>query len=146
MRKINWRVAIFAVLLLSIVGTPAYVYLKAATSGGISRRGDLMEVDIYAMSNFEFDQLDGVTADVPKRTEPSHELLQPLNQCRLRAISEFSGRASEIGEGAFDIAGLCWLAVDDGFLTHHLFYFRDQMRQRHRLRSPQIINPISLTP
>jgi len=67
MRKINWRVAIFAVLLLSIVGTPAYVYLKAATSGGISQRGDLMEVDIYAMSNFEFDQLDGVTADVPKR-------------------------------------------------------------------------------
>ena len=67
MRKINWRVVFFAILLLSIVGTPAYVYLRAATSGGISQRGDLVEVDIFAMSNFEFDQIDGVTADVPKR-------------------------------------------------------------------------------
>ena len=67
MQKINWRVVFFAILLLSIVGTPAYVYLRAATSGGISRRGDLVEVDIYAMSNFQFDQIDGVTADVPKR-------------------------------------------------------------------------------
>ena len=67
MRKINWRVVFFAALLLSIVGTPAYVYLKAATSGGIYSRGNLVEVDIYAMSNFEFDQISGVTADVPKR-------------------------------------------------------------------------------
>jgi hypothetical protein len=67
MRNINWRVVFFATLLLSILGTPAFVYLKAATSGGISRRGDLLEVDIFAMSNFEFDQIDGVIADVPKR-------------------------------------------------------------------------------
>src|SRR5712672_1694409 len=67
MRNINWRALLFVALLLSIVGTPAYVYLRAATSGGISQRGDLVEVDIYAMSNFEFDQIDGVTADVPKR-------------------------------------------------------------------------------
>jgi hypothetical protein len=67
MQKINWRVGFFALLLLSIVGTPAYVYLKAATSGGVYCRGDLVEVDLFAMSNFEFDQIDGVTADVPKR-------------------------------------------------------------------------------
>src|SRR5438874_10550243 len=67
MRKINWRAVIFGALLLSMVGTPAYVYLRAATSGGISQRRDVVEVDIYAMSNFEFDQIDGVTADVPKR-------------------------------------------------------------------------------
>jgi len=67
MRNINWRALIFVALLLSIVGTPAYVYLRAATSGGISQRGDLVEVDIYAMSNFEFDPNNGITADVPKR-------------------------------------------------------------------------------
>jgi len=67
MRNINWRAVVFGVLVLLVVGTPTYVYLRAATSGGISRRGDLVEVDIYAMSNFEFDQISGVTADVPKR-------------------------------------------------------------------------------
>ena len=67
MRNINWRVVLLGALLLVIVGTPTYVYLRAATSGGISRRGDLVEVDIYAMSNFEFDPISGVTADVPKR-------------------------------------------------------------------------------
>ena len=67
MKNFNWRIVLFSSLLVLIVGTPAYVYLKAATSGGISQHGDLVEVDIYAMSSFEFDPNNGTTADVPKR-------------------------------------------------------------------------------
>ena len=50
-----------------VVVYPVYVYVQAMVTGGITRRGDLLDVDLQSMSSFEMDQEHGTTDDIPKR-------------------------------------------------------------------------------
>jgi hypothetical protein len=66
-RRVNFRMIIFAAVVLLLIGTPVYIYLDSALSGGIHRHGDVTEVDLKAMSNFPFDQTNGTINDIPKQ-------------------------------------------------------------------------------
>lgn len=65
--RVNFRMLGFVAVILLLVGTPAYIYLDSVLSGGIKDRGDRVEVDLKAMSNFPFDQTNGTINDVPKQ-------------------------------------------------------------------------------
>ena len=66
-RRINLRLAIFTLVAGFIVIYPAYQYIATLATGGISRRGDVIVVNLMSMSSFEMDQTNGTTADVPAR-------------------------------------------------------------------------------
>jgi hypothetical protein len=66
-RRINWRMVLAATIVLCLIGVPAYNCVKFSVTGGISRRGDLTEVDLKSMSDFEIDPIAGTTRDVPRR-------------------------------------------------------------------------------
>jgi hypothetical protein len=63
----NIRVFIFVLVALALIGFPAYVFLDEKISGGIKDRGDYVEVNLKAMSDFELDQEGGRTEDVPAK-------------------------------------------------------------------------------
>jgi len=65
--RINFRMIIFAAVVLALVGAPVYIYLDSRLSGGIKNHGDYLEVDLKAMSNFPFDQINGSITDIPKQ-------------------------------------------------------------------------------
>jgi hypothetical protein len=66
--RINFRMIIFAAVVLVLVGFPVYVYLESAITGGIKDVGNgFKEVDLKAMSNFPFDQNRGTIEDIPKK-------------------------------------------------------------------------------
>src|SRR2546425_1177238 len=67
MPRINLRMAIFAIVILALIGYPVYVFLTAAITGGISRRGDLLVVDLKAMSDFDLDQINATSDAIPSR-------------------------------------------------------------------------------
>ncbi len=64
-QRINFRIIAFAAVVLGLVGFPVYLYVDSILSGGVHQRGDLLEVDLKAMSNFPFDQADGTLNDIP---------------------------------------------------------------------------------
>ena len=70
-RRINWRVVLFFGVAAVVLGFPIYIYLAATVTGGIThsrdRRGDLLEVDLKAMSSFEMSQTSATLDDIPKR-------------------------------------------------------------------------------
>jgi hypothetical protein len=66
-QRINFRMVFFAAVVLFLVGTPVYIYLDSAISGGIKHHGDLIEVDLKAMSVYPFDQIHGTINDVPQK-------------------------------------------------------------------------------
>lgn len=66
-QRVNFRMIIFAAVVLLLIGTPVYIYLDSALSGGIHHHGDITECDLKAMSNFPFDQTNGTTNDIPKQ-------------------------------------------------------------------------------
>jgi len=63
----NARVIVFVTVAFALIGFPAYVFLDEKLSGGVKDRGDFLEVNLKAMSNFEFDQNTGTQEDVPER-------------------------------------------------------------------------------
>jgi hypothetical protein len=65
--RVNLRMLGFAAVVLFLIGTPVYVYLDSALSGGVKDLGDRVAVDLKAMSNFPFDQTNGTIQDVPKQ-------------------------------------------------------------------------------
>ncbi len=65
--RINLRMVVFAGLLLLLIGYPVYLYLDTVISGGIKQRGDLVEVDLKAMSSFPFDKTMGTLQDIPPK-------------------------------------------------------------------------------
>lgn len=65
--RINIRMIIFASVVLLLIGTPVYIYLDSVLSGGIHHEGNLDVVDLKAMSNFPFDQVNGTIEDIPKQ-------------------------------------------------------------------------------
>jgi hypothetical protein len=66
-RRINFRILIFAVVFMIIVGFPVYTYLNFVLSGGIHRYGNYTEADLKAMSDFPFDQVNGTINDIPQK-------------------------------------------------------------------------------
>lgn len=63
----NARIIVFALVALALVGFPAYVFIDEKISGGIKDRGDFLEVNLKALSSFDFDQNVGTIEDVPER-------------------------------------------------------------------------------
>jgi hypothetical protein len=52
---------------LFLFGYPIFLYTDTLITGGITRRGDLLVVDLKALSSFEMDQDTGTTQDIPLR-------------------------------------------------------------------------------
>jgi hypothetical protein len=66
--RINFRLLIFAAVMLLIVGYPVYLYLQSELTGGIQDAGGgYKQVDLKAMSTFDFDQSAGRLSDIPKQ-------------------------------------------------------------------------------
>lgn len=66
--RINFRMIGFALVVLLLVGYPAYIYIESIATGGIRHRGDgYVEVDLKAMSSFPFDQVSGRLEDIPQK-------------------------------------------------------------------------------
>jgi hypothetical protein len=63
----SWRTYALIATVLFLFGYPMYVYTDSLIIGGITRRGDLLVVDLKALSSFEMDQDVGTNQDIPKR-------------------------------------------------------------------------------
>jgi hypothetical protein len=63
--RINFRVIIFAAVILFLLGWPVYTFLSESLTHGIHDRGSYKEVDLKAMGNFIFDENAGKITDVP---------------------------------------------------------------------------------
>jgi hypothetical protein len=66
--RINVRMLVFIGLIALLVGYPIYVLLDAQLSGGVhAAAGGYTEVDLKAMSTFNFDQANGTMDDIPQK-------------------------------------------------------------------------------
>lgn len=65
--RFNWRILVFAAAIAVIVGFPTYWLVDSIVTGGIKDRGEYKEVDLKAMSDWDFDQVRGTIDDVPAR-------------------------------------------------------------------------------
>ena len=65
--RINFRIILFAVVVLFLIGTPVYIFLKENLTGGIETVGNMKKVDLKAMGNFPFDEINGTVNDIPDR-------------------------------------------------------------------------------
>jgi len=63
----SWRTYALIATVLFLFGYPMYIYTDSLITGGITRRGDLLVVDLKALSSFEMDQDAGTNQDIPKR-------------------------------------------------------------------------------
>lgn len=66
-QRINFRMLIFAAVVLIPIGWLTYIFLHETFTGGITRHGNFSEVDLKAMSNFDMDQNGATRDDIPKR-------------------------------------------------------------------------------
>ncbi len=64
---INYRLVLFLIVLAAPFIWILYVFLQQLTSGGITRHGDVAEVDLKALGNFPFNKETGKLEDVPQR-------------------------------------------------------------------------------
>ena len=66
--RINFRMILFTVVMLGLIGYPIYVYLESVYTGGIKYHDNgYVEIDLKAMSTFPLDQQRGTIEDVPKK-------------------------------------------------------------------------------
>src|SRR5882762_8316479 len=63
--RINFRVIIFAGVLLFLLGWPVYAFLSETLTRGIHDRGSYKEVDLKAMGFFRIDPHNATLTDVP---------------------------------------------------------------------------------
>lgn len=66
-QRINLRMILFFGVLIALLGTPLYLFLRETLTGGIQRNGDVYTVDLKAMGNFPFDPAVGSVNDVPEQ-------------------------------------------------------------------------------
>jgi hypothetical protein len=66
-QRINFRIIVFALVMLVVIGYPIYLFVKEDITGGIVDRGDYKEVNLQAMSVFPFDQQNGRMEDIPQK-------------------------------------------------------------------------------
>jgi hypothetical protein len=65
-RRFTLQSAVMVGAAAFVLAYPIYDVLDRAISHGIHRQGDLLLVDMKAMSDFDFDQVNGQTGDIPK--------------------------------------------------------------------------------
>jgi hypothetical protein len=65
-RKITWRTAIMFAAAAFVLAYPIYTVIEQSITHGIHQRGDFLDVDMQAMSNFNFDQARGRDDDIPR--------------------------------------------------------------------------------
>jgi hypothetical protein len=66
--RINFRMLFLIALVALLVGYPVYVLIDSQLSGGIHAAANgYKEVNLKAMSTFEFDQVNGQLQDIPKQ-------------------------------------------------------------------------------
>jgi hypothetical protein len=65
--KLTFRGLMLLATVVFFFGYPTYLYVDSVITGGITHRGDLLVVDLKAMSSFEMDQDAGTNEDVPLR-------------------------------------------------------------------------------
>jgi hypothetical protein len=63
----NWRTYALIATAIFLFGYPIFEYLDVLVTGGITQRGDLLMVDLKALSSFEMDQDAGTNEDIPLR-------------------------------------------------------------------------------
>lgn len=63
----NARIVTFVIVALALIGYPAWIIIGEKVSGGVRNHGDYLEVNLKAMSTFEFDQVAGQQEDVPQK-------------------------------------------------------------------------------
>jgi hypothetical protein len=67
-KRINFRLLGFSAFVLLLIGYPMYIYLHEELTGGIVKvQGKPTQVDLRAMSLFNFDQINGRLEDVPAK-------------------------------------------------------------------------------
>jgi hypothetical protein len=66
-RRFSWPAFWAIATLVFLFGYPAYLYVDTLITGGITQRGDLLVVDLKALSSFEMDQDSGTSDDIPQR-------------------------------------------------------------------------------
>jgi hypothetical protein len=67
-RRFNWRLTLFLLVIIAVVGGIMLPFFDMTVSGGIKDvGGGFKEVDLKAMSNFLFDQNNGTNQDVPEK-------------------------------------------------------------------------------
>jgi hypothetical protein len=67
LQRINWRIIVFAVVVIGPIGGLFYVWLNETLSGGIHDYGAYKQVDLKAMSTFDMDQNYAKPEDIPKK-------------------------------------------------------------------------------
>ncbi len=65
--RLSVRGLMLVATVVFLFGYPTYLYMDSVITGGIVKRGDLLVVDLKAMSSFEMDQDAGTNADIPLR-------------------------------------------------------------------------------
>jgi len=65
-RRLTFQSLVMVATAAFVLAYPIYTVLDQAITHGIHRRGDLMVVDMKAMSDFNFDQISGQTTDIPR--------------------------------------------------------------------------------
>jgi hypothetical protein len=90
-QRINWRMVVFGIVVLSLIGAPFYIWLRSAISGGIIHHGDYSEVDLKAMSTFDMDQVNAQLTDIPPQW-------RALEGTRVQTIGEMWAQ-QEAGDG-----------------------------------------------
>src|SRR5215218_8793498 len=67
-QRFNFRIIAFIGIIAVLVGYPLWVLVDQQLSGGIKQAaGGYKDVNLKAMSTFEFDQTNGTLNDVPKK-------------------------------------------------------------------------------
>ncbi len=104
--RVNFRLFAFLAIAIALVGMPIYWYVDEAVSGGIKVRGDVIEVNLKAMSTFPFDQTNGKMQDVPAKW-------RQLNGKKIEVVGEMwlgNSAADEVNqfELVYSIAKCCF--------------------------------------
>jgi hypothetical protein len=66
-KRINFRVIVFAAVIVTIVGVPIYWFLDETITGGVHDHGTYKEVNLKAMSSFDMDQENATMDDIPQK-------------------------------------------------------------------------------
>jgi len=66
-QRINFRMIAVAAVVMFLVGYPVYLYVDASVTGGAKNVGGTWAVDLKALGNFPFDDVDGTVNDIPAK-------------------------------------------------------------------------------
>ncbi|MDP9174933.1 MAG: hypothetical protein M3O30_13875 [Planctomycetota bacterium] len=66
-QRVNWRIVIFAAVVILPIAGMFYVWVNETITGGIHNFGSYSEVDLKAMSTFDMDQTNATKQDIPEK-------------------------------------------------------------------------------